>query len=218
MIFWSHRGYVNDTCKENTIASLKNAYENGYRNIELDIWYLDGKLILKHNEPTKEEREGDKLTTLKEFLSIYKNELYYWMDFKNLNESNIDQVLNLYREVLNEIGISYSRIQFTPYEVNWEKSILLAQKASSKLPGINCMFIQDDESFNENKVEEYYEILRNNSIKFLSIYNKFVTPSLIEKLDGIKLFVWTVDEKEELDRLEVLGIENICTNVLLPNQ
>jgi glycerophosphoryl diester phosphodiesterase len=212
MILWSHRGYTNKEPEENTIKSLKSAYNEGYRNIEFDIWYLNDELFLKHNKPTIEELQNKTLTTLKEYLSVYKNKINYWMDFKNLSKQNISKALECYKKIINEVGINPSQIYFTPYKVNWEKAIFLQKKASAKLIGINNVFIKNNNSFDKTKITEYYKILKKNKIKYLSIQHDLVDKEIVKSLRNITLFVWTVNEKEEYNRLKKLGIQNICTD------
>lgn len=212
MILWSHRGYVNKESEENTVVSLKMAYEKGCRHIEFDIWYLNGEMVLKHNEPTAEELSAGSLTKLRDYFAVYGNEMNYWMDFKNLSSENIDEALEFLRVVVNEVGIEYERIYFTPYETNWKRAVVLQRKASAKFAGIKNMLVLDEKSFDKSRVGEYSRVLMENNIRYLSIHHDFVDGEVVESLKGVNLFAWTVNEKAEFERLKKLGVENVCTD------
>jgi len=49
----SHRGNLTgpDLANENTEAQITLAINNGY-DVEVDVWYIDGKLMLGHDGPT----------------------------------------------------------------------------------------------------------------------------------------------------------------------
>jgi len=215
MILWSHRGYTNKESEENTITSLKKAYNKGYRNIEFDIWYKKGDLILKHDKPARKELKKEELTTLKNYLSVHKNKMHYWMDFKNLSKINIGKALDRLKQIIEELEINQKQIHFTPYETNWRKSISLNKKALKKFPKINIMLIQDEKSFKKNRIKKYAKTLQNNNIKFLSIHHDCVDKKLVETLKNVTLFAWTINEKEEYNRLKKLGIKNICTDKII---
>ena len=80
---FAHRGFVTENISQNSIASLKQAYDFNFRAVEFDIWFLDEKLVLKHDQPL--EKEINNLPKFRDYFS-FKNELTYWMDFKNLDE------------------------------------------------------------------------------------------------------------------------------------
>jgi glycerophosphoryl diester phosphodiesterase len=55
---FAHRGFASKNIPQNSIASLKHAYEFGFRAVEFDVWFLNKKLILKHDRPTEKEIEN----------------------------------------------------------------------------------------------------------------------------------------------------------------
>lgn len=50
---FAHRGFAQNNIKQNSIASLKNAFKNGFKAIEFDIWWLENQLFLSHDKPSK---------------------------------------------------------------------------------------------------------------------------------------------------------------------
>ena len=51
----SHRGYINGPNKteENSPEHILNAINNGY-DVEIDVWFIDDKWYLGHDNPTYE--------------------------------------------------------------------------------------------------------------------------------------------------------------------
>ena len=47
---FAHRGFVENNMKQNSIASLKNAFEKGFKGVEFDIWWIDGEFFVKHDK------------------------------------------------------------------------------------------------------------------------------------------------------------------------
>jgi len=71
----AHRGLTNGPNKEieNDPTQIINAINQGY-DCEIDLWVVDGELILGHDNPQY---------TIKE-LFLFENKLYLWIHAKNL--------------------------------------------------------------------------------------------------------------------------------------
>jgi len=211
--FWSHRGYKANK-RANSRGSLVEAYNKGFRNIEFDLWYLNGNLRLNHDKPKKEEVKN--LPLLRKYLKQYGSELKYWMDFKNLNKNNIENVLIILKRELDKNQIPYSSINFAPYEINLEKGLYLLNKARESFKGINVVSLIDSDVLKNNDLQSLYKFYTKNKIRHLSVESKIINEKFIKLFKDIKVYAWTVDNKNELERLKKLGIKNICTNLLLP--
>ena len=87
---FAHRGFTFDEnnpqnkIEQNSLASLKNAVNHGFKAIEFDIWYFNSQLVLSHDQPNLANYQT--LTKFSEYF-IYGNQLDYWLDFKNLDEN-----------------------------------------------------------------------------------------------------------------------------------
>ena len=108
---FSHRGFVQGNILQNSVASLYEARKNGFKAIEFDIWFLEGKLFLKHDLPCEME-----LKNLPRFCDYFPfgNDLDYWLDFKNLDERNVADALNLVKKEIGEAMINMDQIYFAP--------------------------------------------------------------------------------------------------------
>jgi glycerophosphoryl diester phosphodiesterase len=102
---FSHRGLRIKKSQENKIESFKNAYKKGLRAIEFDIWYLKDQLILKHNRPSN----FNNCDSLEDLLANFKNDLQYWVDFKNLNPKNCDQALKKVKDLVDKNKIKLKK-------------------------------------------------------------------------------------------------------------
>lgn len=73
MIYIAHRGLYNgpDFHKENHPDQIKDAIKNGY-HVEVDIWVVDKKVLLGHDEPKYEIKD--------EFIDSRK----FWIHCKNV--------------------------------------------------------------------------------------------------------------------------------------
>ncbi len=116
-MLFAHRGFVDKNCPENSIASLKKARELGFKAIEFDIWFLEEKLILSHNNPKTIEN----LPNLSDYF-IFKNQMNYWLDFKNLNEKNAISALELLKKIIEMSGIELDKLYFAPFVTNYKTS------------------------------------------------------------------------------------------------
>lgn len=76
MIFISHRGNLRgrDDSRENTWAYILEAIEKGF-HVEIDVWYIDGKFYLGHDEP------GEEIG----YIDLINRSNYLWVHCKNSN-------------------------------------------------------------------------------------------------------------------------------------
>ena len=97
---WSHRGYAETKNKENTLAAISMALQNGYEGVEIDLWYKNGQFYVSHDE-----NYADSLPKLKDVFRIF-HESYFWLDLKNLSYSNYKEIAK-HLEKLNKDKNSY---------------------------------------------------------------------------------------------------------------
>ncbi|NBV06956.1 MAG: glycerophosphodiester phosphodiesterase [Proteobacteria bacterium] len=210
---FAHRGFVKDSQKENSIASLQEAVLQDFSAIEFDIWFIAEKLILKHDCP--KENELAELPTLRDYF-IHKNNLTYWLDFKNLDEENASKVLLLVKKEIEFAHVNLDQIYFAPFVIDKKKAekIFLAIRnifgEQAKIVAV-C-----EELESKNSVLDLKQFLQKNNIKFLSIFHKLLTKDLLNILSGIEIFAWTVNDPARLYELEKLGVENFATDKITP--
>jgi glycerophosphoryl diester phosphodiesterase len=204
---FAHRGLWSVEAPQNSINSLKNAYNQGFRAIEFDIWFLQGLLLLKHDCP--KDNDFSNLAQLKDYF-LYKNELEYWLDFKNLDEKNAYEALILVKKIIDESNISLDKIFFAPFITNYKKAekILLIIKAIFGDEAKFVAVLEDIKNFGA-----VISFLRKNNIKHLSINHELLSEANIKKLSHIEIFAWTIKNKNRLEELKKLGIKNFATDI-----
>lgn len=207
---FAHRGFCSENISQNSIASLKNAYDFFFRAIEFDIWFLDKKLILKHDEPKLSE-----LKILPQFHDYlcFGNEMIYWLDFKNLDEKNAEEALIMVEKKLAESAINLDQIYFAPFITNYEKAEKIFAKIR-KVFGEKVRLVAVCEEL--KNIENLQKFLEKNRIKFLSIFHKLIDADFVKNFSEIEIFAWTVNDQERLRELEALGVRNFATDKITP--
>ena len=206
---FAHRGFVENNMKQNSIASLKNAFEKGFKGVEFDIWWIDGEFFVKHDKPS--EKELFLLPRLQDYL-VHKNELEYWIDFKNLDEKNIDNALKKLKEVLILKEIDLNKVFFAPYITDY----ILTAKISSKFRNffgqkINFVGVCDE----QKQCREAVDMIDIGVIDFISINYKLINKDFLKKIQPAKLLAWTVNDVKEINDLYMFGVEKFATDKVI---
>ena len=206
---FAHRGFVENNLKQNSIASLKNAFEKGFKGVEFDIWWIDGEFFVKHDKPS--QKELFLLPRLQDYL-VHKNELEYWIDFKNLDEKNIDNALKKLKEVLILKEIDLNKVFFAPYITDY----ILTAKISEKFRNyfaqkINYVGVCDEQL----QCREVVDMIDIGVIDFISINYKLINKDFLKKIQPTKLLAWTVNDVKEINDLYMFGVEKFATDKVL---
>ena len=206
---FAHRGLVENNMKQNSIASLKNAFEKGFKGVEFDIWWIDGEFFVKHDKPAG--KELFLLPRLQDYL-VHKNELEYWIDFKNLDEKNIDNALKKLKEVLILKEIDLNKVFFAPYISDY----ILTGKISLKFRNffaqkINFVGVCDEEAQCQGAVD----MIDIGVIDFISINYKLINNDFLKKIQPSKLLAWTVNDVNEINDLYMVGVEKFATDKVI---
>jgi len=90
--FWSHRGLVPNGAQENTIVAFEFAIENNVSGIELDVFWIDSlnELVLMHHYDSSFSLRP--YTTFTKALTRFQDSAKYWLDLKNLNRQNVENI------------------------------------------------------------------------------------------------------------------------------
>lgn len=205
---FAHRGFWQENNSQNSLKSLKAAYEKDFRAIEFDIWFIEGELLLKHEAPKPQEV----LPFFRDYLK-FGNELNYWLDFKNLNEANAAEVFELVKISLQEAQINLNKVYFVPFIPNYKIAEKVLEKAREVF-GKKIQFgavCEKHENF-----ENVISFLEKNSVKCLSIFHQLLNKNSLKDLANIEIFAWTVNDKKRLLELEALGVQNFATDKITP--
>lgn len=211
--FFAHRGYHNQSIAQNSIASLKEAYELNFRAVEYDVWFLEGKIYVVHDRPESNELES--LPQLSDYF-LFKNEMKYWIDFKNLDQDNCEEAFLLTKKTIFDAKINLENIYLAPYITDYKISKSLLTKAR-KIFGKDINYIALCDSLTgERNLLELKDFITENQIKHLSIFYKLITKDLVKEFLDIELFSWTIKDVQTVVELEELGIKNFATDKITP--
>ncbi len=204
MIF-AHRGLVTKNSPQNSILSLEAAYKDGFKGIEFDLWFVDGEILIKHDQPKKDE----KLPTLREYFS-FKNELTYWLDFKNLDRENVSSVFEFVLAEVERAGIKRDKIFLIPFETNYDLVAYFYDKAK-EIFGESAQF----GAVCEDDVLGLEKLCASRDVKFLSVFHELIDESFLKKFPAQKIFAWTIKDKKTFEKLKNIGIENFASDLAL---
>ncbi len=212
---YSHRGYVEGASEieQNTIASLHNAYKNNFRKIEFDLWFLEGNFFLNHDQPHDDHLE--KLPSLSDYF-FYGNEMQYWLDFKNMNEGNVEAAAIELQKAIKLHEIALENIIFAPLIFDFNQAQPVHEKLKNIL-GKNIQIAAVQKILTPADSENYYKILKKNGVKFLSIFHELIDQKFSELFCDIKLLAWTVNDKKRMQELAQLGVYAIASDKIIPN-
>lgn len=214
---------------ENTLLAFKEALKLDIYGIELDVHKSkDGKLVVIHDEDIKRTFKGNgkvKDYTFEELRNFKCNK----EEFENNEDCKIplledifnlikdkDIVLNI--EIKNDV-IDYENIEIDVLdlikEYNLERKILISS--------FNHKTLEKVKNLDGNiKLGVLYEKEMPNIIDIATSLNAYaihpskslVSKELVEKAhnEGVKVNVYTVNEKEDIDRLKNYGVDAIFTD------
>ncbi len=215
MRLFAHRGFAKEKILQNTISSLNQAHKKRFKGIEFDIWFLEGELFLKHDRPKKSELKT--LPKFRDYLS-FRNDFYYWLDFKNLDEANVEEVLKIVKTEINQSSIKLDQIYFAPFITNYK----LAEKIIAKIRKVFGKKVQlvavCEELENFLQVKDLRHFITKNEVKFLSIYHQLIDNTFVKIFPDVEIFAWTVNDLKRLRELELIGVKNFATDKILPQK
>lgn len=219
----AHRG-SSKTAPENTLEALEAAVEEMADRVEIDVQETaDGLVVLGHDTTLKrtagvnqkiqdltyeellaldvgkwfsKEFEGTKIPTLEAVMDYAKGKIDLNIEIKNLG--NASELPEKVLELVNDHEMQEQCV-ITSTKLNYLKRIKELQ------PEIKTGYILSAAYGN------YYS---NEYIDFISIRSSFVTEKMMENCHeaGKTVHAWTVNSKDEMERLRVLGVDNVITD------
>jgi len=210
---------------ENTLRSFEKGIELGVDTVELDVYWVDGHLMVHHDddldrttngsgpiwEKTYEElRELDagswfgseskpaQIPTLEEVLDLVDGRVKVNIELKGEGTAGpVDEVINRYIEEKGRTKDDYLVTSFNREELSKFHEIspdVRIGVASAVEP--NAQFAEEMGAYSVSMGAE-------------SLTKEFVDDAHER---GIKVHVWTVNEPEEIERINAMGADGIFSN------
>lgn len=211
-----HRGSKGEE-PENTILSFMKAIENKVDGIELDVHLSkDQELVIMHDDTLNRTTNG------KGKIADYTlSELKKFDAGKGEKIPTLQEVIDLVKEKNIEVFIE---IKCDNAEEKIAESINKNDLFDlAVVKSFNHRYVKKIKEINENIKTgcliiglpiHAYKILEDARAEILSLNFDFVDEELIKEchIKGYKVFIWNVDEKENLKKYTEMGADYIGTN------
>ncbi|MBN1292594.1 MAG: glycerophosphodiester phosphodiesterase [Candidatus Latescibacteria bacterium] len=233
--FIGHRG-ASHIAPENTVASVKLAWELGADGAEIDIYLTsDSRIVANHDDTTKrtggidytvidtdseilrmldvgswksQRYKGEKIPFLEEIIATVPDDRILVIEIKDSRP----EILSPLKKIVNTSGKkgSFVFIAFD-YEI-----ICGAKEAMPEIPAYWLSGSRKDE--NTGKVLPYsaelIEKTKAGGLDGLNLHHGGVTAEFAKKVRkaGLGLYVWTVNDPETARRMVEYGVDAITTD------
>lgn len=219
----AHRGSSKEA-PENTMASMKTAVEERADFVEIDVQATaDGVVVLGHDTSLKRvaginrsissytyeelekldvgrwfsgDFEGEKVPTLAEVMEFCKGHVNMNIEIKNVGKKSTlpDQVVELIHQyqMREQCVVTSTRLSYL-------------KRVKELDPDIRTGYIIS---------AAYGDYYSGDFIDFISIRSSFVTEGLVKAAHekGKAIHAWTVNTKSEMERMKMLGVDNVITD------
>lgn len=206
---------------ENTLRSFKKALDLGVDMLELDVYVLKtGELVVIHDDRVDrttngqgyvvdkslqelrslDAGKGEKIPTLEEILSLVNKRVPINIELKG--EGTAEPVAKLVDVYIKEKGWTNKHFlvsSFNHYELKKFKDLKPQINIGALICGIPIGY------------SEFAENLKAYSIN-LSL--EFINQTLVDDAHqrGLKVFVYTVNEKDDINKMKALGVDGLFSD------
>ena len=216
---FGHRG-ARGREPENTVRSVRRALELGADGIEVDVYCVDGRLVVIHDGtlnrttngigPVLEKTftqlrsldagRGEKIPTLEEIFDAVNRRALINVELKGPRTAA--PVVALIDEYVRSRGWRYEDFLVSSFDH------ALLEEAKKLRPEIRLGAL-----FEEPSSDLAAEAERLGAWS-LHVSRTLATPELVAAAHrlGLKIFVFTVNEPDQLDRLKALGVDGVFTD------
>lgn len=219
----AHRGYWN--CEEagyaeNSIKSLELAQKNNLWGSEFDVHITSDLVLVVHHDATIKGKNihthnyadfadyrlknGEKLPTLDEYLTQAEKggTVLVFELKKQIDKAHEDYMVDKSIEALKAHGLfDPKKVIFISFSLN------ICERIAALCPGFTNQYLDKDISPDElaakgiNGVDYHYSVFDKNPTWFQQARNH-----------KMSINVWTVNKKEDIQRMIDLGVDCITTN------
>lgn len=215
-----HRGAMGYE-PENTLRSFKKAIELNVDMVELDVYVCNtGELVVIHDDKVDrttngkgyvfeksfqelrklDAGKGEKIPSLQEVLDLIDKKVKVNIELKG--EKTAKPVLEVIEKYVHEKGWSYENFfisSFNHYELREFNKLNPKVKIGALITGIPIDFAKFAE-----KVNAYSA----------NISGEFINKEFVQDAHkrGMKVFVWTVNDADDIERIKQLNVDGIFSN------
>ena len=219
----AHRGYSDDA-PENTIPALEKAIESYADYAEIDVQLTKDNVVVLCHDSNLYRTGGKKVKIIDltyEQLQEYDVGSYFSKDFEKTYVPTLEEVLKLCKGKIS-LNIELKRIKKQQELVDrvvqliedydFERQCVISSMSYEALkmvkeinPEIKTGYIMRIAYGN------FYE---NSNIDFFSLKSSIVTEEIVKHAHmlGKEIHVWTVNKKDDIIRMNAIGVDNIISD------
>lgn len=232
----AHRGASYDA-PENTISSIKLAWEQKADSTEIDVYLSkDGHIVLFHDKDTKRIGGRDQLVASQTLAELRELDMGSWKsaEFKGEKIPVLPEVLplipegkKLYIEIKTESEIlPQLKKDIDASGIDLERLVIICfdhptiTNAKKLFPEVPCYWLSTTKPNKKTgkpapTVEELIEKAKAAKVEGLNLQSDpVIDAAYVRKIKeaDLGIYVWTVNEVEEARRLIEAGVEGITTD------
>ncbi|GAB3013465.1 glycerophosphodiester phosphodiesterase [Bowmanella dokdonensis] len=220
MLVIAHRG-ASAVAPENTLLAMQMAINMGVDGIEIDVHEVEDEHLVIHDRwlhRTTQVRgrltdfslarlreldagQGQRIPTLWEVMQEVRGQCSLNIELKGV--THVIPILRLLDKAVQELGFDYSQLLLSSFnhhllfEIKQIRPELLTGALTASCPLDYAAFAHTLQAFS------------------IHIYLDFVNPAFVAdaKDKGLQVYVYTVDEVEDMDMLRAWGVDGIFTNM-----
>ena len=215
-----HRGAMGHET-ENTLASIQKAMDLGVDMIEIDVFKIkSGETVVFHDEGVERLTDSigniedynfedlqkltldgnHKIPTLQDVLNLIDKKVQLNIELKGANTADsVNFIINYY---IKEKGWSMDKFVISSFK--WDE-LKTMRTLNAEVP--IAILISGDPLKALDIAQDLNAVAINPYFKDLTLEN---VNSMKEA--GFKIYPWTVNEPEEIEAMEKLGVDGIITN------
>ena len=203
---------------ENTLLSIRRALELGAQGIEIDVWWVDGELIVIHDAKlnrttngagyvsrktfawlrTLDAGKGERIPTLREVFETVNRRA--WINVELKGPRTAKPVVALIREFLAQPGWLASDFLVSSFNRRELRAV-----EDPRIP-IGLLLTKPSRLY----------ALSARRVRASSVHPgvRFVTRKFVEDAHrrGLRVFPYTVNEPADIERMRALGVDGVFTD------
>ena len=216
----AHRGASGDY-PENTILAIEQAIAQGADAVEIDVFAVDGELIVIHDHHLArttngsgsiyqysltelmqlDAGRGQRIPTLWQVLQLLAPTAL-WLNIELKGDNTVAPLLALLDNAKHQLGIDHQRLVISSFNHHLLAAIK-QQRPELKLGALTASLPLDYAAFTQTL--QAYSV--NCDVSFIN--QAFVDDA---KARGLKVYVYTVDQADDLARMAEYGVDGIFSN------